>query len=120
MFIVRKKDTLPSLESTPSKPVLTNLYAYGGFGTSTQPEFNPSIMVLINDLGGIYASANVRGGGEFGEKWHLQGKKNKRQNVFDDFIAASEYLIQKKYTDSSKLIIQGGSNGGTLVTAVAN
>lgn len=120
MFLVRKKKTLPDLESVPKKPIVTNLYAYGGFGSSSQPEFSPTLMTLLNDMGGMYAVANIRGGGEFGEKWHMQGMKDKRQNVFDDFIAAAEFLIEKQFTDSKNLFIQGGSNGGTLVTAVAN
>jgi len=120
MFLVRKKKTLPDLESVPKKPIVTNLYAYGGFGSSTQPEYSPTLMTLLNDMGGMYAVANIRGGGEFGEKWHTSGIKDKRQNVFDDFIAAGEFLIEKQFTDSKNLFIQGGSNGGTLVTAVAN
>jgi prolyl oligopeptidase len=70
MFLVRKKRTLPDLESVPKKPIVTNLYAYGGFGSSSQPEFSPTLMTLLNDMGGMYAVANIRGGGEFGEKWH--------------------------------------------------
>lgn len=120
MFLIRKKKNLPTLESVPKKPLITNLYAYGGFGTSSQPEYSPTLMTLLNDMGGMYAVANIRGGGEFGEKWHEAGMKDKRQNVFNDFIGAAEFLIEKRYTDSKNLFIQGGSNGGTLVTAVAN
>lgn len=120
MFVVRKKETLPSVDAKPEKPVLTNLYAYGGFGVSSQPEFDPTLLSLINDLGGIHVVANIRGGGEFGENWHQQAVQSKRQNGFDDFISAAEFMIQKNWTDSDHLFIQGGSNGGLLVTAVAN
>lgn len=120
MFIVRRKETLKTLDERPKKPVITNLYAYGGFGVSTQPEFDPTLLTLVNDLGGIHVVANIRGGGEFGDNWHLQAIKENRQNSFDDFIAAAEYLIAQGWTDSNHLFIQGGSNGGTLVTAVTN
>lgn len=105
MFLIRKKKNLPSLSTVPKKPLVTNLYAYGGFGTSSQPEYSPTVMTLLNDMGGMYAVANIRGGGEFGEKWHEAGMKDKRQNVFNDFIGAAEFLIEKQYTDSKNLFI---------------
>ncbi len=110
MFITRKKTT--KLDGT--NPTL--LYAYGGFAISLTPSFSVSRVAWL-EMGGILAIPNLRGGGEYGEEWHKAGTKLKKQNVFDDFIAAAEWLIANKYTSSKKLAIQGGSNGGLLVGA---
>lgn len=110
MFITHKKD----LQLDGKNPTL--LYAYGGFNISLTPSFSVSNLVWM-EMGGIYASPNLRGGGEYGEEWHQAGTKLNKQNVFDDFIAAAEWLIENKYTSSRKLAIYGGSNGGLLVGA---
>ncbi len=94
----------------------TLLYAYGGFNVNLTPGFSTSNIVLLEN-GGIYAVPNLRGGGEYGEKWHLAGTKLQKQNVFDDYIAAAEYLIKSNYTSKDYLAISGGSNGGLLVGA---
>jgi len=113
MFIVHKK----GLKLDGNNP--TYLYAYGGFNASMLPSFSVSRLVLLEN-NGVFALANIRGGGEYGEEWHRAGMLDKKQNVFDDFIAAAEYLIKEGYTSSNKLAIAGGSNGGLLIGAVIN
>jgi prolyl oligopeptidase len=110
MFLAHAK----SLKLDGKNPVL--LTGYGGFNVSQTPAFN-SLAAAWMANGGVYAVANLRGGGEFGEAWHHAGMLEKKQNVFDDFIAAAEWLIQNKYTSPARLAIRGGSNGGLLVGA---
>jgi prolyl oligopeptidase len=111
MFITMKKGTKLDGQNP------TRLFAYGGFDASITPGFSPTLPAWL-ELGGIYAVPNLRGGGEYGEAWHHAGMLEKKQNVFDDFIAAAEYLIKEKYTSTPKLGIEGYSNGGLLVGAV--
>lgn len=110
LFITRKKN----IAYDGQNPTL--LYGYGGFNISLTPVFSPTRAALLEN-NGIYVVANIRGGGEFGEKWHKTGTKCQKQNVFDDFIGAAEYLVEKKITSPARLAIQGGSNGGLLVGA---
>ena len=110
MFLTYKK----GLKLDGQNPVL--LYAYGGFDISLTPAFSVPNVVWL-EMGGVYAQPNLRGGGEYGEEWHQAGMKLKKQNVFDDFIAAAEWLIANKYTSTPKLAIRGGSNGGLLIGA---
>jgi prolyl oligopeptidase len=113
LFIVHKK----GLEWNGCQKTI--LYGYGGFGVSVPPAFNPMNMAWIKE-GAIFVLANIRGGSEYGSKWHLDGKKEKKQNCFDDFIAAAEWLIANRCTNPEKLALHGGSNGGLLVGACLN
>ena len=113
MFLSYKK----GLKLDGQNPTL--LYAYGGFDIAMTPDFRPAIVEWMQ-MGGVYAVANIRGGSEYGEAWHQAGMRAKKQNVFDDFIAAAQWLIANKYTSTPKLAIYGGSNGGLLIGAVLN
>ncbi|MFZ0390216.1 MAG: prolyl oligopeptidase family serine peptidase, partial [Calditrichia bacterium] len=109
--IIRRK----GIKMNGSNPTL--LYGYGGYGISVSPGFDPLMRIWL-DQGGVYAEANIRGGGEFGEEWHRQGMLTRKQNVFDDFAAAMQHLIESGYTRPEKLAILGGSNGGLLMGAM--
>ena len=111
MFVVSKK----GLVKNGHNPTL--LSGYGGFNVGRTPFFNRNVMLLLLEQGGVYVDVQLRGGNEFGEDWHRNGMLEKKQNVFDDFIAAAEHLIAEKYTDAGHLAIQGGSNGGLLMGA---
>lgn len=113
LFISMKRGTI--LDGT--HPTL--LYAYGGFDVNLQPFFSPAIPAWL-ERGGVYVTASLRGGSEYGESWHRAGMRERKQNVFDDFIGAAEYLVRQRYTSPAKLVIQGGSNGGLLIGAVSN
>ncbi|MBT5706332.1 MAG: S9 family peptidase, partial [Verrucomicrobia bacterium] len=113
MFVSHRKD----IKLDGNNPTL--LYGYGGFNISLPARFSISRLAWM-EMGGVFAQANLRGGGEYGKAWHKAGTKLQKQNVFDDFIAAAEWLIQNDYTKPSKLAIQGGSNGGLLIGACMN
>ena len=108
------------MDDKPANFIPTLLYGYGGFGYTIKPVFSITKMMFMTNFKGMYCVPNLRGGGVYGEEWHKDGSLRNKQNSFDDFIAAAEYLISKGYTSSKHLTIQGGSNGGLLVAAVSN
>ncbi len=111
MFLVHKK----GLKLNKNTPAV--VYGYGGFGTALTPHYTSSIIPFIND-GGIYIQANIRGGSEFGEKWHISATKNKKHKSFEDFASILDYLSQNQYTNPNKIVIWGGSNGGLLMSVM--
>jgi prolyl oligopeptidase len=111
MFLVHQKD----LPQDGNRPVL--MTGYGGFNISVTPAFDPATFALL-ERGGIYAVTNLRGGGEYGERWHEAGMLDRKQNVFDDFIAAAEWLVRSGWSRPGRIAIEGGSNGGLLTAAV--
>lgn len=120
MFVIQKRREELAADGAerPARPCL--LYGYGGFNISIQPWFNMTALMFMDSFDGVVAYPNIRGGGEYGEKWHNGGRLLNKQNVFDDFQAAAEYLVEKRYTAPEKIAIQGGSNGGLLVAACIN
>lgn len=114
MFIVSKNN----IQMDGSHPAL--LYGYGGFSISLTPSFDIKTVILMKHLDVVICTANIRGGGEYGEEWHKAGSLSQKQNCFDDFISAGEFLLSSGYTSAKKLCIEGGSNGGLLIAACIN
>lgn len=122
MFTIQKRRELVAAEAQASEAATRPcmLYGYGGFNISIQPSFGLTPLMFVDSFDGVVAYPNIRGGGEYGERWHNGGRLLNKQNVFDDFQAAAEYLVAEKYTVPEKIVIQGGSNGGLLVAACIN
>ena len=118
MFLVQGKGGGGGSQQQGPRPMF--LYGYGGFNISIRPSFSLSRLLFIKHFGGVVAVANIRGGGEYGEEWHNGGTKHSKQNVFDDFIAAAEFLVQEGLSTPGQIAINGGSNGGLLVAACIN
>lgn len=119
-FVTRKKSVLPSLDTPPEKPLPAMFFGYGGFNIPMSPVFSAVRMLWFNYMNGMTVQTNLRGGGEFGESWHANGVRDKKQNTIDDMIGALEFMHKKGLTSPEKTLIQGAQNGGLVMAACSN